>query len=273
MRDALSQRGMADVRLSGSPGEERRLARDAALAGVGTIIALGGDGTWGNVARGILDSGRPARLALLAAGTGNDFAQSLRLPVHDARSMLDIALGQRERHIDVGRVDGVHFINVAGFGIATSVLESIRRPRLLKGAAAYLAAALPQLLRYQPLSARLGFGMDAPGEPGRYLAIVLANGRRFGGGFRIAPDADVTDGALDVVTVRDAGVLRRAMILGRARMGRHLGLAEVEHRRVQSFTVTFPTAPELDVDGELMTARTPSIEVQCLAGALRVACA
>ena len=106
-------------------------------------------------ARGILESGRDARLALLASGTGNDFAQGMGLPIRDPRSMADIAIGPGDRRIDVGAVDDVAFLNVAGFGIETSVLQSLQRTRLPKGPLLYFAAAVPLLVRYKAIPARV----------------------------------------------------------------------------------------------------------------------
>jgi diacylglycerol kinase (ATP) len=269
IREALAQRGVVDVRLTRAPGDESRLARDAAATGIRTIIALGGDGTWGNAARGILESGRDARLALLAAGTGNDFALGMGLPARDASAMIDIAVGDADRRIDMGTADGVPFLNVAGFGIETSVLEALRRASFLRGPTRYLAAALPLLLRYEALPAVVPIDSEMPAER-RYLAIILANGRRFGGGFDIAPGASLTDGVLDLIAVADAPVLRRARILWRAWLGTHLGLPEVRHRRVSRLEVTFPAPPAMDVDGELTSARAARVEVACLPQALRL---
>jgi diacylglycerol kinase (ATP) len=272
IREALAGRGIRDIRLTQGPGDERRLAREAASAGVKTIITLGGDGTWGNAARGILESGRDARLALLASGTGNDFADGLGLPVRDPRAMTDIAVGSEERRIDLGSADGVPFLNVAGFGFETDVLESIQRARLPKGPLVYYAAAIPLLVRYGGLAARVSWDGAPPLESRRFLALVVANGRRFGGGFQIAPAAALEDGLLDLIAVHDAGVLRRAQILVGARRGAHIGYPEVQHRTVRRVEIDFDTPPRMDVDGELLATKTSRIEVACLPRALRVAC-
>src|SRR5690242_16040584 len=87
VRDALAAVGITDIRLTRGPGDERVRAAEAAAEGVETIVALGGDGTWGNVARGMLESGRDARLVPIAAGTGNDFPHALGLPAHDVAAM------------------------------------------------------------------------------------------------------------------------------------------------------------------------------------------
>lgn len=271
VRDALAAKGIDHIRLSRRPGAERDLAQGAAADGVQTIIALGGDGTWGNVARGILDSGRDVRLAIIAAGTGNDFGHALGLPTNDARAMVEIALSGKDVRVDVGLVEGMYFLNVAGFGVETAVLESLGRVPLLRGRFLYFITALPHLLTFRAVHARLTFDGEPQAEGASFLALIASNGPRFGGGFRIAPDAKVTDGMLDFTSVHDANVLRRASLLARARRGTHVGQLEVSARRAQRIRLTFDAPPMIDADGELLRARSNEVEVRCVPQALRVA--
>lgn len=270
-REALARYGITDVRITAAAGDERRLASYAALAGIETVVALGGDGTWGNVARGILDSGRDTRLTLLAAGTGNDFALGLGLPAGDLDAMVRIAVESGEKRVDVGRVDDAHFLNVAGFGIEAEVLKATRSGRLQRGPVVYVAAAIPKLFSYKPLVATVSPD-GAPVSPsGKYLAIIASNGPRFGGGFRIAPGASSSDGLLDLIMVRDASLTRRTALLLHARLGSHVEEPEVEQHKVRGASLQFEEAPLLDVDGELLTARSTLVRISCVAGALRVA--
>jgi diacylglycerol kinase family enzyme len=86
----------------------------------------------------------------------------------------------------------------------------------------------------------------------------------------VAPQASVSDGLLDLVTVRDAPFARRLMLFTRARLGAHLGQPEVAHNRVRRCTISLADAPLLDVDGELRLARSPMVEFTSLHAALRV---
>lgn len=270
VRELLRTAGIHEVRVTTAPGEEQRLARDAATAGAETIIALGGDGTWSKVARGILESERDARLVIMAAGTGNDFGHSLGLPAADYAAMTRIAISPRSERIDLGRMDGHAFLNVAGAGIATEVLQAIQSPSLLRGSLRYLAAAIPRLHRFGAIGARICCDDMARGDPASYLAIIASNGTRFGGGFRVAPHASVQDGLLDLITVRDASLPRRAALLVRARFGRHLAESEVGHAHIRRCVVTFSEPPVLDVDGELVRAASNAVEIECVTRALRL---
>lgn len=271
IRDLLQARGVHDIRLSDSPGHERLLAREAAASGIETIIALGGDGTWSNVARGILDAGGDSRLALIAGGTGNDLAFAAGLDAGNAAAMIDGALGSATRRIDVGRVGDVHFMNVAGFGFDPHVLEASQRVTWLRGHAVYLVTAVRKLVSYQGTMATLSVD-EGPATPrSRMLAIVISNGPRFGGGFMIAPHASISDGALDVVSVHDAGTLRRAALLGGATRGSHVHAPEVSVQQARQVRIDFDTPPLFDADGDLFRAPSTMVQLDVLAARLRLA--
>lgn len=265
------------LQLTSRAGDETRLAREAAEAGAETILALGGDGTWGNVVRGILQSAHRPRLALLAAGTGNDLAFATGVPAQDLDSALAIALGTGERAIDVGECDGVHFVNCAGFGFDAAVLQGTQRVTWLRGHAVYLLTAARMLFGYPGF--RASIAQDSVGVPSaattpeHHLAVIISNGPRFGGGFLIAPGATVDDGMLDVVRVADGTPLRRALVFAGATRGSHVSAREVSRRRVIEVTLTFDAPPLFDADGELHQARGTTVTVRCHPGALRLAVA
>jgi len=270
VRAALAAVGIHDVRLTLTPGHERDLAARAAADGIDTIVALGGDGTWGNVARGILDAGRDARLVPIAAGTGNDFPHALGLPAHDPMAMARIAAGNGSRRVDVGWAGDIAFLNVTGLGMETEVLRSLREMRGLSGPLLYVAAALPVLRTYRGLRASIEYAGLPPGPMTDWCAMVVSNGPRFGGGFRVAPGASVTDGLVDVIAVRDARPWRRLQLFIRARVGTHEAQAEVERRAVPSLTLRFEAPPLLDADGELHATGSTELQVRVAAGAIRV---
>jgi diacylglycerol kinase (ATP) len=262
--------GITDVRLTQRAGHERALAAQAAGEGIETIVALGGDGTWGNVARGIIDSGRDARLVPIAAGTGNDFPHALGLPAHDPVAMSRIAAGSGSVRVDVGWANDIAFLNVAGFGLETEVVRKVQDIRGLRGPLVYVAAALPLLRTYRGLRASIQVG-DGPPQPMRqWCALIVSNGPRFGGGFRVAPGATVTDGMVDVIGVRDAAPLRRLQLFVRARLGTHVGQAEVERINVSDATFRFDEPPFLDADGELHALTTTELRIHVQPGAIRV---
>jgi diacylglycerol kinase (ATP) len=270
VREALAAYGIHDVRLTRAAGHERELAAQAASEGIETIVALGGDGTWGNVARGILDARRDARLVPIAAGTGNDFPHALGLPASDTAAMARIAAGTGSVRVDVGWANDIAFLNVAGLGLETEVLRAVREIRSLSGPLVYVAAALPLLRSYRGLRASIQVEDQPATQLLPFCAVVVSNGPRFGGGFRVAPGATVTDGRIDLVSVCDAPPSRRLQLFVRARLGTHIGQSEVERRAVTSLTMRFDEAPLLDADGELHSIGSTELRIRVDPGAIRV---
>ena len=227
---------------------------------------MGGDGTWSNVADAIVHSGANCRLALIAAGTGNDFAKSVAVSAHDHEATARLAVDGPDRRVDVGRVENRHFLNAVGFGFDVAVLESATNVRWLKGSLLYAYAALGQLLRYRGVD--LATTDDAASAS--HLLFVVANGRWFGGTFQIAPHASCDDGLLDAVAVADASPLGRARLFFNALRGSHIRLPSVAMRQARSFSLTFRTPPAYQVDGEYRIAVGSLLTIECLPGALRV---
>jgi diacylglycerol kinase (ATP) len=269
VREAFAAVGVTDVRTTAAKGDEQDAARRALDDGATTIVAVGGDGTWSNVANAILSSGADCRLALLAAGTGNDFAKTVGAPASDFEATARLAVEGPEVRADVGRIEQTYFLNVAGFGFDIAVLEDIGRIRWLKGDAVYLYSALRQLFGYGGVEIGVGTNGGAPPLV-RHLMLIVANARNFGGSFKIAPRASVRDGKLDAIAIHDATPLRRMKLFGAATKGTHVELAEVVAQQAERFTVRFPIPPAYETDGEYNRAASAELEIVCVPGALRV---
>jgi diacylglycerol kinase (ATP) len=295
----LRRLGPVRVETSRVPGDEARIAAEAARDGARAVVVLGGDGAVSHAARGLIGAG-PAGLAVplavLAAGTGNDFARSLRLPARDVDRMAALIGAGATRTIDAGTIDGEPFVNAAGFGFDADVLERSLSPGLWRGAARYAGTALGRLFRYRgfraALSATAGVGDanddrddgsdsfgttgasdagDAGTAPARHwLMIVLGNGQWFGGAFRIAPEARLDDGALDAIAIAEVRAVGRAALFAAALRGAHLSRAGVTTHRAAAFTLRFDTPPRYQADGELRQARGRRVRVGVLPRALRV---
>jgi len=263
--------GIADIRTTQSREDEHAIARRAIDAGATTLVAVGGDGTWSNVANAILAAGAgdEVRLALLAAGTGNDFAKSTGAPAADPAAMARLVVGGAEQRVDVGRIEDRFFLNVAGFGFDVAVLEALSSVRWLKGDAVYLYAALRQLTSYR------GIPVDVATAASRratanHLMLIFANATNFGGAFRIAPGASLTDGRLDAVAILDATTWRRLKLFGAVARGTHMGLPEVVAEQAPVFSVGFAAPPAYETDGEYRRARSATLEIACVPRALRI---
>ena len=244
------------------------LVSNAPLLAAG-LVAVGGDGTWSNVANAILRSGADCRLALIAAGNGNDFAKTIGAPAGDVVATARFVAAGVDRRVDVGKIEDRFFINIAGFGLDVAVLEEVARVKWLRGDALYIYAALRQL----GSCSSTAIGIRSPArerasEP--HLMLVIANARFFGGAFRIAPSASITDGMLDAVAIRDASPFRRLRLFGAVIRGRHEAMPDVDIERSAAFTLRFLAPPAYETDGEYRRAASATIEVLCVPQALRV---
>ncbi|HZS42220.1 MAG TPA: diacylglycerol kinase family protein [Polyangia bacterium] len=245
-------------------GDGTRLARSALEGGAELVVAMGGDGTINEVVNGFFDGERAiapgAAFAVLPAGTGGDFIKSLGTSkeVAAAASALREA---KPRAIDVGRLsfvatDGApavrHFINIASFGISGLVDRYVNASsKSLGGTVSFAWATLKAGMKYKNASVRLLLD-DTPARDGKIYNVAVANGRYFGGGMKVAPDASLDDGLFDVVTMGDMGMgdllLRGLDIYS----GKHLKNPKVSLHRARRVEAQPLDGAEvlLDVDGE-----------------------
>lgn len=265
------------------PGEEALLADHALADGFDLLVAAGGDGTWGNVADRVVASGRSdVVFGMLPSGTGNDFGRSLGFSPSDPREAVRALAGGQTRLVDVGRVatpsasehtpdraESRHFLNLVGFGFDVAVIDAAAGARFLRGELLYKVTALQQLFRFPGLPVELE-GSGGARREGRHLMLTVSNGRFFGGGFPIAPEARADDGLLHACCIGDAAPLTRLRLFNLAERGRHVEAPQVEVLSDQGFRLTFPTPPRFEMDGDVRQASGTKVEVRVVPGALRV---
>ena len=193
------------------------LTREALRTGAQLVIAVGGDGTISEVVNGFFENGEminpDAHLAILNTGTGGDFRKTFELPEDLEGCISRIGAGD-PRQIDLGRMqftgeDGAetirYFNNIASFGLSGEVVRAVNSASISKifgGAFAFLWATLATSFRYKTHPVRLVYD-DGTEETHNVGVCAVSNGKFFGGGMKIAPDALPDDGKFDVVTMRD----------------------------------------------------------------------
>jgi diacylglycerol kinase (ATP) len=266
---ALSGAGEVDHGLTREPGDEARLTREALQRGFRRLVAVGGDGTWGNVGNAIIESGTDACLGLVAGGTGCDLAKSLEVPARNVAAAARVVRAGHTRRIDAGRVEGRHFLNVLGFGFDIAVIEDSWRVRWLAGDLLYLYCALRQLYFYDGFPVEISVdGAEAVRR--ELMMLVVANARVFGGAFRIAPQADLGDGRLDAIVFGNIPFRRRLPLMLRLLKGTHAEAREVTQLPGSRFELRFGAPPAYETDGEWNQAKSAHLVVETLPSALRV---
>ncbi len=229
-------------------GDGTRLASQAVERGAEAVVAAGGDGTLGEVVNGIAQSG--AHLGLLPLGTGNDFARSLGLHNDLARAVHTLFHGTPQP-VDLGRTQNRWFINVAGCGFDAIVAERVNRGiRFLHGTSAYLAAVAQSLLTLRPVPMELT--LDGEIRKVRGVLCAVANAPMYGGGMKIAPQAQIDDGWLDICLIGDASKLEFIRAFPRVFAGTHDTHPKVTMFRARHILIeSEPFLPVL-VDGEVI---------------------
>lgn len=270
IQQAFEALGVTHLFQSTIAGEEAILAQRCIAAGARTIVAVGGDGTCSQIANAIISSGAACALAVVPTGTGNDFAKTLGVDRYSPERIAKLVVSASSTRIDVGAVDGQYFLNSCGFGFDASVLAASRQVRFLKGDAVYIYSALKQLFRYRGESVTAD--RIAP-KTDRMLMVTVSNGKYLGGAFKIAPQASVIDGRLDVCFFADSGVIERIGLFVGAFRGTHVGMPSVTTGRTDSLRLVFDGSPAMEIDGELKVARSRVVEVKCLPRALAVVAA
>jgi diacylglycerol kinase (ATP) len=270
LRAALQAAGVqAEHALTTKAGDEASLTTQALDRGFKTIVAVGGDGTWSNVANAIIASKVPARLGLVPGGTGCDLAKSLGIPPRDLAGCAQIIRAGNARSIDVGHVEKRYFLNILGFGFDIAVLEDSWRVRYLSGSLLYLYCALRQIYRFPGFPVELEVDGRAV-QSYDLMMLVIANARVFGGGFQIAPTADLSDAQLDLVAFRNMNTLRRLAVMVRLMQGTHGTLPEVDAGMGRCFRLRFEKPPAYETDGEWNQAETTELRIETIPGALQV---
>ena len=208
------------------------------------------------VANGI--AGREdVEVAVIARGTGWDFVRTYGIP-RELDQAAAVALRGAVREIDLGRVSyrswageetATHFANVASAGMSGAIAQRANETsKALGGKASYLWATLAVFARWQVSEVRVS--VDGESRSGRMHDVVVANGRYFGGGMMICPEAEPDDGLLDVLLIGDLTKRDLLVTLPKTYKGKHLPHPKAELLRGAAVTVDAPEPLPVELDGE-----------------------
>ena len=262
---ALARSGNpVDLRFTRQAGHATELAHQAVAQEAERLILCGGDGSVREVLPALTGSG--TALGLLPFGTANDFARSLGIPRRFDRA-LHLQLTGQTRAIDLGQVNGHPFATVAscGFDAETNRVASSRQGSS-PGALGYLIAALQTLRTYPFPHVRLR-GEFGEWE-GRMLLVTSANTASYGGGMRIAPQADPQDGRLDVCIIDRVSPATLLRVMPRIFWGGHVRHPAVRVERTRWLQIETAQPQVIYADGDYL-GETPAT-LRALPGALQM---
>ena len=266
LREAAERRGIdLDIRLTERAGHARELATAAVASGAMLVIAWGGDGTINEVGAALI--GTEAMLGVVPAGSGNGLAAALALP-RDPLIAISAAFDGAIRTIDAGIMAGRPFFNVAGVGFDAHIARLFNeRKRGSRGKWPYISIGVREGCRYAGTEYRIS--LDGRERRVRALLIVFANGREFGSGARIAPQAELDDGLLDATVIEDRSVIARFLNLPYLAFAKTHLARGVSVSRIRSATIEADGPIAFQVDGEPASA-DGRLEVRIVPAALRV---
>ena len=256
IKAACEKRGLQyRIQISQAPGDCRRLARAAAETGREyKIYACGGDGTLNEVADGA--AGFPnVAVTVFSGGSGNDFVKLF----DDPKAFFDLErlLDAQEVTFDMIQVNDTKALNICSVGLDARIGTDVGRYKrlpFLHGFKAYAASTVVNLIK--GIAEHYVVEIDGKTVNGQFTFVCACNGRYYGGGFNPVPEADPTDGLMDVLLVKKVTRLQVPGIIGKYKNGRYKELDQlVECYKVRSFKMVCDKEVPVNVDGEALFAK------------------
>ena len=232
-------------------GHGTELAKIAAEKNAFAVVAVGGDGSVNDVAKGLV--GSITALAIIPKGSGNGMARSLNIPL-DVAQAIKVINGCNSIMMDMGYVNEHSFISNAGVGFDTLVSQQFASSKK-RGLMVYAWLTIKNLLNYKELDWQLT--VDGVTTTERAFIINVANGKQFGYNFQIAPDASWTDGLFDVIIIRKFPKLLGFTLAWRALRGTIHHSPYVRVIRGKKVTISHPNLQYFQTDGDARTAINP----------------
>ncbi len=271
-----------EIAVTDGVGAATRIASEFIAANEGEddlrIYACGGDGTLTETAEGVFKSGGKAAVGVVPIGSGNDFVKSLGVPVNTFRDLRAQTRGtvMEIDLLSVSDKDGLArtALNIISAGFDAAVAkgqDKFKRLPLVSGSAAYNLSLVQCLFTKRKHRFRMnmdGVPFDSGDDPN--LFAIAANGSYYGGGYRAAPYADLSDGLMDFIRIRTVSVMKFIGLVGKFRKGMHVDTMKdvTTFNRCKSIQLFSDDPIDINIDGEIVPMRDPVISV--LPKALRI---
>ena len=227
-------------------GHAEELARRAAEEGYDHVIAVGGDGTVNEVARGLV--GSKTALAIVPKGSGNGLARALGLSMSTDRVIKQLASGRRVT-IDSCEMNGQPFFCTCGMGFDAAVSRSFAEAST-RGPVTYLRTMIDEYRGFKPETYRIILDEGERTIETEAFVLVVANASQYGNNAYIAPEADLSDGMLDLAIIRPFPILEAALVLGDLMRGKLADNKYYHTERVRHVHIERTSGGSVHLDGE-----------------------
>lgn len=235
------------IEATAAPQDAIFLAQRTVSEKYDTIVAVGGDGTIYEVINGI--AGSDINLGIIPAGTGNDLARTVGIP-EDTDTALNLILQNCVKPIDIGSVNGKYFTNVASIGFDAEVVKELENiKKIASGTWAYIISVFKTLMTYR--SKKVQLLLDHRLIEREILLVAIANGKFYGGGMMVAPNADISDGYLDICLINKVPKLRFVKLFPTIFKGTHVQFPEVEYFKAKQVKI-LTNGNIVNCDGEIV---------------------
>lgn len=219
------------------------------------IVVIGGDGTIRDAITAMNNINWPCPIGIIPAGSGNDLARFLGTNKDPIKLINSYLATDKERKIYGACCNDKNFINVLGAGINTSILQKRNvLKRIFGRSLSYLVASLVSMLFYQPKNYELI--VDGVRHEGKYYIITVCNGKYFGAGMKIFPDADLESDKLAIVALKKVSKIKLIKAFSKIYKGEHIKLDYVDYYLAKEIGIKFEEKEEcVDLDGDLFEAQ------------------
>lgn len=230
-------------------GDAVQAARAAGIRGFDLVVAAGGDGTVNEVVNGLAELEERPQLAVVPVGTTNDFARAISIPRDNILTAVDAILAGEARAIDIGRVNGHYFVNIAGGGRLTELTYEV--PSKLKtvlGQLAYYLKGIEMLPSIRPAEVEIEY--DGKLFKGEIMLFLVSLTNSVGGFEKLAPDSKLNDGMFDLLILKKANLADFIRVASLALRGEHISDSNIIYTTANRVKVTSAQKMQLNLDGE-----------------------
>ncbi|KAB3529033.1 diacylglycerol/lipid kinase family protein [Alkaliphilus serpentinus] len=229
----------------------REIAYKTAMGNYDLIVAAGGDGTVNEVVNGIMESGQKIQLAIYPAGTVNDFGCHLNIP-RNIRRFAEMIYEGRVIDVDIGLAGDRYFLNVAAGGLLTDVAHYVSSDaKTVLGKFAYYFEGIKVFPKQMFKSLKIQLKVGGLTEEKDILFFLLANSTHVGGFKRIASEAKINDGFMDLILVENSHIIDAANLFFLMLQGNHVSHNNITYLHVKEFRIMSKEKINIDIDGEM----------------------
>lgn len=245
-----------DIKITEKVGDAKLIAEEAKYKSFSTIVSVGGDGTLHEVVNGMV--GGKQKLGVIPSGTGNDFIRALNIPFN-TREALEVLVKQHSLSIDLGRLNGKYFVNFCSVGLDALIAQEANKiKKYFSSTYSYVIGTVKAISKFK--SIKIDLVIDGERHSEEIMLIAVCNGSYYGGGMKIAPEAQISDGKFDICIVRKMPKLKLLFLFPTIFKGEHIKYKEVKTYRGKYVEIFSKDNINVNADGEIINNRPIKFE-------------